>query len=159
MSKIIVIVLILAVIAALAWLLSGGSRKLGRHSHRGAATRPTGGARTATRRLPAGTSQLETMRESGVFWGVSLQNPGCDAAMELFEKNIPLTEAPDLPLQGCDAAQCSCSWKGLTEQRHATRRTHHDRRDSVRFEDQEHTDRRSHKDRRQADKTWERRDF
>ena len=81
------------------------------------------------------------MRESGVFWGVILQNPGCDAAMELFEKNIPLTEAPDLPLQGCDAAQCSCSWKGLTEQRHETRRTHHDRRDSVRFEDQEHTDR------------------
>ena len=158
MSKIIVIVLILAVIAALAWLLSGGSRKLGGHSHRGAATRPTGGTRTATR-LPAGASQLETMRESGVFWGVSLQNPGCDAAMELFEKNIPLTEAPDLPLQGCDAAQCSCSWKGLTEQRHETRRTHHDRRDSVRFEDQEHTDRRSHKDRRQADKTWERRDF
>jgi hypothetical protein len=158
MSKIIVIVLILAVIAALAWLLSGGSRKLGGHSHRGAATRLTGGTRTATR-LPAGASQLETMRESGVFWGVSLQNPGCDAAMELFEKNIPLTEAPDLPLQGCDAAQCSCSWKGLTEQRHETRRTHHDRRDSVRFEDQEHTDRRSHKDRRQADKTWERRDF
>lgn len=158
MSKIIVIVLILAVIAALAWLLSGGSRKLGGHSHRGASTRPTGGTRTATR-LPAGASQLETMRESGVFWGVSLQNPGCDAAMELFEKNIPLTEAPDLPLQGCDAAQCSCSWKGLTEQRHETRRTHHDRRDSVRFEDQEHTDRRSHKDRRQTDKTWERRDF
>jgi hypothetical protein len=158
MSKIIVIVLILAVIAALAWLLSGGSRKFGGHSHRGAATRPTGGTRTATR-LPAGASQLETMRESGVFWGVSLQNPGCDAAMELFEKNIPLTEAPDLPLQGCDAAQCSCSWKGLTEQRHETRRTHHDRRDSVRFEDQEHTDRRSHKDRRKTDKTWERRDF
>ncbi len=158
MSKIIVIVLILAVIAALAWLLSGGSRKLGGHSHRGVSTRPTGGTRTATR-LPAGASQLETMRENGVFWGVTLQNPGCDAAMELFEKNIPLTEAPDLPLQGCDAAQCSCSWKGLTEQRHETRRTHHDRRDSVRFEDQEHTDRRSHKDRRQADKTWERRDF
>jgi hypothetical protein len=158
MSKIIVIVLILAVIAALIWLLSGGSRKLGGHSHRGVATRPTGGTRTATR-LPAGASQLETMRESGVFWGVSLQNPGCDAAMELFEKDIPLTEAPELPIQGCDAVQCNCSWKGLTEQRHTTRRTHHDRRDSVRFDDQEHTDRRSHKDRRQVDKTWERRDF
>jgi hypothetical protein len=159
MSKIIVIVLILAVIAALAWLLGGGSRKLGRHSHRAAATRPAGGTHTTTRQLPAGASQLETMRESGVFWGVSLQNPGCDAAMELFEKDIPLTEAPELPIQGCDAVQCNCSWKGLTEQRHTTRRTHHDRRDSVRFDDQEHTDRRSHKDRRQVDKTWERRDF
>lgn len=158
MSKIIVIVLILAVIAALAWLLGGGSRKLGRHSHRAAATRPAGGTHT-TRQLPAGASQLETMRESGVFWGVSLQNPGCNAAMELFEKDIPLTEAPELPIQGCDAVQCSCSWKGLTDQRHETRRTQHDRRDSVRFEDKEHTDRRSHKDRRQVDKTWERRDF
>ncbi len=157
MSKVIVLLLILAVVAALVWLLSGGSRKTVRHSRSGS-TRPVSGTHT-TSRLPQGASQLDKMRESHVFWGVSLENPGCDAAMELFEKGIPLADAPELPLPGCDAVQCTCSWKGITEQRHTSRRTHHDRRDGVRFDDKEKTDRRSHKDRRKTDATWERRDF
>lgn len=157
MSKVIVLLLIAAVVGGLAWLLAGDGRKTGKHP-RGAATRLTSGTRT-TSRLSPGASQLEKMRESHLFWGVSLENPGCDAAMELFEKGISLADAPELPLPGCDAAQCTCRWKGLTEQRHTTRRTHHDRRDGVRFDDKEKTDRRSHKDRRKTDATWERRDF
>ena len=85
MSKVIVLLLILAVVAGLVWLLSGGSRKIGRHSRSGS-LRPATGTRT-TLQLAPGASQLEKMRESHLFWGVSLQNPGCDAAMELFEKD------------------------------------------------------------------------
>ena len=157
MLKVIVLLLILAVIGGLVWLLSGGSSKLGKQS-RGRSARPASGTHT-TSQLPAGASQLEKMRESKVFWGVSLQNPGCDAAMELFEQDIPLTNAPELPLPGCNAMQCTCSWKGLTEQRHTARRTQHDRRDGVRFDEKVRTVRRSHKDRRKTDSTWERRDF
>jgi hypothetical protein len=157
MSKVIVLLLIVVVVGGLGWLLAGGSRKLGRHS-RSVSSRAASGTRT-TSQLSPGASQLEKMRENQVFWGVSLENPGCDAAMELFEKGIPLTDAPDLPLPGCDAVQCNCRWKGLTEQRHTTRRTHHDRRDGVRFDDKEKSDRRSHKDRRKSAATWERRDF
>jgi hypothetical protein len=91
---------------------------------------------------------------------VRLQNPGCDAAMELFDKEIPLAEAPELPLPGCDNTQCNCSWQGLTERRHTARRTQPDRREGVRFDEKsESTDRRSHKDRRKSAGTWDRRDF
>jgi hypothetical protein len=158
MFKVIVLLLIVAVIGGLVWLMAGGSRKLVRHqgSH---PSKNRSGTRT-TSRLPPGASQLEKLRENRLFWGVSLENPGCDAAMKIFEKGIPLAEAPELPLPGCDAVQCTCTWKGLTERRHTTRRTQHDRRDDVRFdEDSKKTDRRSHKDRRKGDATWERRDF
>ena len=157
MSKVIVLLLILAVVGGMVWLLSGGSRKAGKPS-RNRPARPGTGTHT-TSRLPAGASQLDKMRESKLFWGVSLQHPGCDSSMELFGKDIPLKEAPNLPLPDCNSIQCSCSWKGLTEQRKRTRRTQHDRRDGVRFDEKEKTDRRSHKDRRKSDQTWDRRDF
>lgn len=158
MAKYLVLLLILAVIAGMAWLLIGKGRKPGRHS-RARSGQPLTGTRT-TSQLAPGASQLDKMREGRLFWGVSLQNPGCDASMELFEQELPLADAPNLPLDGCDAMQCSCSWKGLTEQRHTTRRTHHDRRDNVRFDEQEDKiDRRSHKERRKTENTWDRRDF
>ena len=157
MSKIIVLLLIVAVIGLLVWLLAGGGRKTGKHSRRDS-TRPAAGTRIASQLSP-GASQLEKMRENPVFWGVSLENPGCDAAMELVDKGTPLAEAPDLPLPGCDAVQCNCSWKGIVEQRHTNRRTQHDRRDGVRFDEKEKTDRRSHRDRRKSTSTWDRRDF
>lgn len=158
MSKIVVLLLIVAVIGGLVWLLAGGgSRKTARISRRDSA-RPGSGTRI-TSQLSPGASQLEKMRENPVFWGVILENPGCEAAMQLVEKDFPLADAPELPLPGCDAVQCNCSWKGLIERRHTARRMHHDRRDGVRFDEKEKTDRRSHKDRRKSDSTWERRDF
>ena len=159
MTKVIVLLLILAVAGGMVWLLSGGSRKLGKPSRTRLARPSTNESSTASKRPTGGLSQLDKMRESGMFWGVSLQNPGCDASMELFGKDIPLGEAPNLPLPECNSIQCSCNWKGLKEKRHTTRRQHPDRRDGVRFDEKEKTDRRSHKDRRKTDQTWDRRDF
>ena len=160
MTKVIVLLLILAVAGAMVWLLSGGSKKIGKPSRTRRPARTDSDTGTTASKLPSGSlSQLDKMRESGMFWGVSLQNPGCDASMELFGKDIPLGEAPNLPLPECNSIQCSCNWNGLKEKRHTTRRRHPDRRDGIRFDEKEKTDRRSHKDRRKTDSTWERRNF
>lgn len=77
-------------------------------------------------------------------------NPGqecCDAAKRIGTWWYPEGEAPHLPLDGCEHPEsCKCGWMRVLDRRSTYRRSEHDRRKAVRFEDKD--DRRSGNDRR-----------
>ena len=149
MASIIVLFIILIVIVALIWLMRGQrtrvrSRKQLRSEH---AARKSQDKAAAAK--PGG---LDKLRESGMFWGVEIGQPGCEAAQALIGRQFTFTDAPELPLEGCNRAICTCQFKGLLERRKEPRRTHEDRRTDIRF-DEGKTDRRSPKNRRRSD-SW-----
>ena len=149
MASIIVLLIILVVVVALVWLMRGKrtrvrSRRQLRNEH--AALKSQGKAAAAK---PGG---IDKLRESGMFWGVEIGQPGCEAAHELLGRQFTFADAPELPLAGCDRAMCTCQFKGLMERRKEPRRKHEDRRTDVRFEEGK-TDRRSPKNRRRSD-SW-----
>ena len=153
MIKIIIVLLIIVVIAGLFWMLrreSGGSglrSKLQRHDS-------ARQGRSAAGTRPGG---LEKLRENPMFWGVEMGQPGCEAARELLDKQFTFDEAPQLPLQGCNSANCTCQFKGLKNRRTWARRQQEDRRNSIRF-DKDRADRRSRKERRRGN-AWADHDY
>lgn len=153
MAKIIVLLLIIVVIVGLVWALrkqGGGaslrSRLLGRGSdakNRAAlATRPGG---------------IEKLRNNPLFWGVEMGQPGCEAAQAILGQQFTFDEAPQLPLEGCNSANCTCQFKGLKNRRTWARRQQEDRRNSIRF-DKDRADRRSRKERRRGN-AWADHDY
>lgn len=147
MTSLIVLLLIIVVVVAIFWFMRhqgtrGHRQRRGRH----AAHKLPGQA------APVSPGGLDKLQASGMFWGVEIGQPGCEAAHELLGRKYPFAEAPELPLAGCSSAICTCQFKGLKERRSQHRRTHIDRRSEIRFEEGK-TEQRSPKDRRRSD-SW-----
>lgn len=53
-------------------------------------------------------------------------NPGlndcCDAVYEMRGQRFLMTNAPSIPVPGCDAETCKCRYQRFTDRRHETRR-------------------------------------
>jgi hypothetical protein len=100
------------------------------------------------------SGELNKLRRSGSFWGVRIQPGKCASIRPFAGRRFTFEEAPDLPLPGCKAWRCSCTYIGVPERRRNERRTHNDRRDVVRIDD-EHIERRSFRGRRRGHKARE----
>jgi hypothetical protein len=111
----------------------------------------TGTRRWAGKRDKSG--ELQKLRRSGHYWGVRIQPGKCAAIRHFAGRRFTFEEAPNLPLPGCKAWRCSCTYIGVPERRREERRTHKDRRDAVRF-DEEHAERRAILGRRRQHKDW-----
>jgi len=146
MVTILILLLIIGVLAGLIWLMRN-ARTPRRHST------PAGKSSGSAGPAHGGGSkalELEKLRQNKLFWGVEIKQAGCAAARTIAGNEFQFDEAPALPLEGCDAAMCSCAYIGLKEKRHSQRRQR-DRRDNLRF-DPDKPDRRSRKDRRRGEK-------
>ncbi len=99
------------------------------------------------------TAALEKLRRTGIYRGVIIRPGKCAAARRLSGKPFAFDQAPPLPLAGCKALRCSCSYHGLPEHRRQARRNTHDRRDTVRF-DARHPERRCGGERRKGHINW-----
>ena len=154
MARIFVLLLIIVVIAGLVWALRrrGGSTGLKSSRLLGRASSGKTGAAAAR---PGG---IEKLRDNPMFWGVEMGQPGCEAAQALLGQQFPFEEAPQLPLEGCNSANCTCQFKGLKDRRKRVRRQQEDRRESLRFEKDRPPDRRSRKDRRRGN-VWADHDY
>ena len=97
------------------------------------------------------SGELNKLRRSGSFWGVRIQPGKCAAIRPFAGRRFTFEEAPNLPLPGCKAWRCSCTYIGVPERRRDERRIHNDRRDVVRI-DGEHIERRSFRGRRRGHK-------
>jgi hypothetical protein len=153
MVKIIVLLLIIAVITGLIWMLRSqisSTAPRNRLLSRGSTPGKRGSASTS----PGG---LEKLRDNPVFWGVEMGQPGCEAAQAILGQQFTFDEAPQLPLEGCNSANCTCQFKGLKDRRTWARRQQEDRRNSIRF-DKDRPDRRSRKDRRRGN-AWNDHDY
>jgi hypothetical protein len=146
MARIIVLLLIIAVIVGLVWALrrQGGRSNL-RSRLLGCSTGQQGRGAAATK--PGG---MEKLRDNPMFWGVEMGQPGCEAAQALLGQQFTFDEAPQLPLEGCNSANCTCQFKGLKDRRSMVRRLQEDRREALRFDKDRPPDRRSRKDRRRG---------
>lgn len=151
MTEIIILVLIVAVIAFLVVMARRPPKQRHARSHKHAHV-PTAADKPRTKR-----DELNKLRANKHFWGVEIHQPGCAEATKLTGKQFPLESAPELPVEGCVAAQCSCIYIGVKDRRALRRRLTHERRDELRFEP-EKSDRRSHKDRRKSIEKWRNRD-
>lgn len=110
-----------------------------------------------TQAAPARPGGLDKLEKNPLFGGVELSVAGCAAADALQGQHFAFADAPELPVPGCDSANCTCQFKGLKDNRTGHRRTHEDRRHEIRF-DKEHPDRRSRKSRRRGGK-WDDRSY
>jgi hypothetical protein len=99
------------------------------------------------------SGELKKLRRSGSYWGVRIQPGKCTAISHFAGRRLTFEEAPNLPLPGCKAWRCSCTYIGVPERRRDERRVHNDRRDVVRIDD-EHVERRSFRGRRRGNKAW-----
>jgi hypothetical protein len=153
MARILVLLLIIMVIAGLVWALrrqSGASQQRNRLTGQ----RGSRGKLSAAAARPGG---IEKLRDNPVFWGVEMGQPGCEASRELLGKQFTFDEVPQLPLEGCNSANCTCQFKGLKDRRSMARRQQEDRRAALRF-DKERPERRSRKDRRRGN-AWTDHDY
>jgi len=154
MARILVLLLIIMVIAGLVWALrrQGGRSSL-RNRLMGPRSSRSGRSTAAT--TPGG---MEKLRDNPVFWGVEMGQPGCEAAQALLGQQFTFDEAPQLPLEGCSSASCTCQFKGLKNRRSMVRRQQEDRRAGLRFDKDRPPDRRSRKDRRRGN-VWTDHDY
>jgi hypothetical protein len=97
------------------------------------------------------SAELEKLRNSGHYWGVRIQAGRCAAIHSFAGRRFSFDEAPELPLRGCKAKRCSCTYIGVTERRRDERRIQMDRRSIARIDD-EHAERRSLRGRRRQHK-------
>ena len=98
-------------------------------------------------------TELQKLISSGHYWGVRIQPGKCAAVRPFAGRRFSFEEAPVLPLSGCTAWRCSCAYVGVPDHRREERRTHKDRRDTVRF-DEDHVERRSMRGRRRQYQDW-----
>ena len=153
MARIFVLLLIIIVVVGLVWALRrqrGGASLRNKLLGRG-----TSGGSSAAAKKPGG---LEKLRDNPVFWGVEMGQPGCEAAQALLGQQFTFDEAPQLPLEGCSSASCTCQFKGLKDRRSMARRQQEDRRAALRFDKDRPPDRRSRKDRRRGN-VWTDHDY
>lgn len=101
---------------------------------------------------------IEKLKCNALFWGVQMDQPGCEAARAILDKQYTFDEVPDMPLEGCDSPTCTCLFRGLLDRRKLNRRSGGDRRNEVRFDEKGSSDRRSRKDRRRGN-AWSDRSY
>jgi hypothetical protein len=94
--------------------------------------------------------ELNKLRHSGSFWGVRILPGKCTAIRPFTGRSLTFEEAPKLPLPGCKAWRCSCTYVGIPERRRDERRIQLDRRNIARID--EHVERRSFRGRRRVHK-------
>jgi hypothetical protein len=145
MNALIVLLVIIVLIAGLIWVLRSNMKP---GHHRRSAHHSAGNADTRTD-TPTRPGGLEKLKANSMFWGVEIGQAGCEAAQALLGRQYTFNEAPQLPLEGCDSAMCTCQFKGLKDHRSQHRRLKSDQRQEVRF-DNGKPDRRSRKDRRRG---------
>ena len=141
--------LVIASAAGLFWMLRSQPQTAPRRGSRRAAS-----ARAATSGSaphPVRPGGIDKLHANELFWGVEMDNPGCEAARELLGRQYTFEEAPELPLPGCSSAMCTCQFKGLPDQRKQARRSGNDRRGDIRF-DKERPERRNRRGRRRSDR-------
>lgn len=145
-------VLVFVVIVTVAFLVlrnnTGGSRRQSRSKDK----------QQPDTKSPAKPGGLDKLENNPDFWGVQLWQAGCQSARNIMGESYPIDKVPDMPLDGCDAAMCTCMFKGLLDHRRMHRRTHEDRRSELRFEEGKSSDRRSRKDRRSGN-NWNDRSY
>jgi len=141
MSSLLVLLLILGIAASIFWLLRVKPARRQQPHKPGKQKVPD---RETGNQLSGG---LEKLRKNEMFWGASITQAGCEAARELVGQKFSFDDAPELPVEGCSEAICTCRLQGLTSRRKQHRRTKEERREAVRF-DKDSSDRRSRKDRR-----------
>jgi hypothetical protein len=145
MNALIVLLVIICLIAGVIWVLRG-NRKPG---HRPRPAHQTAAKADSPSHTPTAPGGLEKLKANSMFWGVEMGQAGCEAAQALLGQQYTFDDAPQLPLQGCDSAMCSCQYKGLKDHRNQHRRKRGEQRTEVRF-DNKNPDRRSRKDRRRG---------
>lgn len=145
MNALIVLLVIIALIAGVIWVLR--SKKTPAHHHK-QAHRKTGGTAAAVA-APAKLGGLDKLENNPIFWGVEIGQAGCEVAQALLGQQYTFDEAPQLPLEGCSSAMCTCQFKGLKDHRNQHRRKKDEQRQEVRF-DTDNPDRRSRKDQRRG---------
>ncbi len=144
MNAIIVLLVIICLIGGVIWLLrSNKSPRQRRRAQRAAGDSDT---QASTPSKPGGLEKLES---NSMFWGVEIGQAGCEAAHALLGQQYTFDEAPQLPLEGCSSAMCTCQFKGLKDHRGRHRRKSGERRVEVRF-DSKDADRRTRKERRRG---------
>ena len=99
------------------------------------------------------SKSLARLRRTGNYWGVTIKRGKCSAIQYTTGRKFAFDEAPVLPVTGCKALRCSCSYQGLLERRKKQRRKSSDRRETVRF-DAQHPERRSGRERRRGHANW-----
>lgn len=148
MATILILLVIVVIIAGLLWMARGKQPPTRRRVTR-IKKYDTVGANEDARAQLGG---LEKLKNNEQFWGLEMGQPGCEAAQAILGRQYTFDEAPQLPLEGCTSAMCTCQFKGLKNQRTQHRRKLAERRVEVRFE-KDKADRRSHKNRRRSD-SW-----
>ena len=149
MATILTLLIIIGIIAGLLWMIRGKQSPTRRRVTNLEKYERAGTSDDANAQL-GGTEKL---RNNSLFWGLEMGQPGCEAAQAILGQQFTFDEAPQLPLEGCSSAMCTCQFKGLKNKRTQLRRKLEDRRVEVRFE-KDKPDRRSRKDRRRSDK-WD----
>ena len=61
--------------------------------------------------------QLLEIRKSRCFLGVQVSPCGCRASARYAGRFFPFKKAPPLPVDGCDAAECTCQYLGIKDRR------------------------------------------
>ena len=147
MNALIVLLVIICLVIGVIWVLR---RDRAPTHRRKAAPRASTDSETQTG-APSKHAAVEKLKNNPMFWGVEIGQAGCEAAQALLGKQYTFEEAPQLPLEGCSSAMCTCQFKGLKDHRTQHRRKRGDQRQEVRFETDK-PDRRSRKDRRRGSK-------
>ena len=148
MEAILILLVIVGIIAGLLWMVRGKQSP----TRRRMTNLNKYDSDSACEDANAQLGGLDKLRNNSLFWGLEMGQPGCEAAQAILGKQFTFDEAPQLPLDGCSSAMCTCQFKGLKNRRAQHRRTSsEERRVEVRFE-KDKPDRRSRKDRRRSDK-------
>ena len=109
--------------------------------------------------LPALHARLDqTLPVGNEGAGIVVAAGAAPEAQALLGQQFPFDEAPQLPLDGCNSANCTCQFKGLKDRRSKVRRQAEDRRAALRFDKDRPPDRRSRKDRRRGN-VWADHDY
>lgn len=148
MAKILILLVIVIIVAGLLWMIRGKQKPARRRVSHIQKYDAAGTGEDARTQLGG----LEKLKNNELFWGLEIGQPGCEAAQAILGRQYTFDEAPQLPLEGCTSAICTCQFKGLKNRRTQHRRKHAERRVEVRFE-KDKPDRRSHKNRRRSD-SW-----
>jgi hypothetical protein len=151
MKSILVLLLIIGIIGGLLWMIRAKHSPTRRRASNTQKYEHLK-ARDGHHEHPGG---IDKLKANSLFWGVEMGQPGCEAAQALLGKQYTFEDAPQLPLDGCSSAMCTCQFKGLKNNRNPQqpRRTNQDRRNEVRF-DADKPERRSRKNRRRSD-SWD----
>lgn len=124
MTTLLLVLLGTAAGLAMTWLqLSGRGFALGWLANRpGAAPKKSETTKGGAYRRRAQSARVNIFQAVEVSTGLD----ACEAASALDGQRFLASEAPQLPLQGCDRNKCSCRFRKLRDRRHAE-----DRRFSV----------------------------